>query len=114
IFLSMRFSASRIGKFNEYLYTFFKCLSEERLDYVESWYAAERDSDEEITIGDWIVQRRCPHLGADLSQTGTVENGVLTCNQHGWQFDLASGKCLTTSGHPIRSRECSSEVSAVE
>ena len=27
LFLSMRFSASRIGKFNEYLYTFFKCLS---------------------------------------------------------------------------------------
>lgn len=104
LFLSMRFSASRIGKFNEYLYTFFKCLSFERLDYVESWYAARRDSPEEIGIGDWIVQRRCPHLGADLAQTATVTSGVLTCSQHGWRFDLESGQCLSSAGHPIRSR----------
>lgn len=114
IFLSMRFSASRIGKFNEYLYTFFKCLSSERLDYVEGWYADQQDNGEETTIGDWVVQRRCPHLGADLSQTGTVQNGVLTCNQHGWQFDLKSGRCLTTSDHPIRSRRCAAEVSPVD
>lgn len=104
LFLSMRFSASRIGKFNEYLYTFFKCLSFERLDYVERWYAARRDSPEEIGIGDWIVQRRCPHLGADLSQTATVTDGTLTCSQHGWRFDLESGRCLSSAGHPIRSR----------
>jgi UDP-MurNAc hydroxylase len=27
---------------------------------------------------------------------------VLTCQLHGWRFDLASGKCLTSVGHQIR------------
>nr|MBA2364084.1 Rieske 2Fe-2S domain-containing protein [Chloroflexia bacterium] len=25
-----------------------------------------------------------------------VEDGVLTCTLHGWQFDLESGRCLTS------------------
>lgn len=29
---------------------------------------------------------RCPHRGMQLS-CGTVENGLLTCPYHGWQFD---------------------------
>ena len=44
----MRFSASRIGKFNEYLYTFFKCLSTDRIDYVENWYSEQSDTGEDI------------------------------------------------------------------
>jgi UDP-MurNAc hydroxylase len=28
----------------------------------------------------------------------------LTCQLHGWKFDLASGRCLTSVGHEIRSR----------
>jgi len=36
----------------------------------------------------------CPHRGGPLSE-GFVENGVLTCPWHGWQFQLASGECLT-------------------
>ena len=50
------------------------------------------------------MQRRCPHLRADLSKTGKIEDGVLTCSLHDWKWDLASGQCLTTHGHPIRSR----------
>jgi UDP-MurNAc hydroxylase len=29
---------------------------------------------------------------------------VLTCQLHGWKFDLTSGRCLTSVGHEIRSR----------
>ena len=36
----MRFRARRIGPYNEYLYTFFKCLAPDRLMYAEGWYAA--------------------------------------------------------------------------
>jgi len=50
------------------------------------------------------VQRRCPHLKADLTRFGIVDGGVLTCQLHGWKFDLASGRCLTSVGHEIRSR----------
>ncbi|MES1170240.1 MAG: Rieske 2Fe-2S domain-containing protein, partial [Leifsonia sp.] len=49
-----------------------------------------------------MVQRRCPHLRADLTKTGKIEDGVLTCSLHDWSWDLASGKCLTSQGHPIR------------
>ena len=39
LFLSMRFSAKRRGQYNEYVFTFFKCLSAERMSYAEGWYA---------------------------------------------------------------------------
>jgi len=110
LFLSLRFTAGRVGKFNEYLYTFFKCLSEERIDYVENWYSEQGDTGEDIVVGDWIVQRRCPHLRADLKKFATSDGNVLTCNLHSWQFDLASGRCLTSRGHEIRARKAGSDA----
>jgi UDP-MurNAc hydroxylase len=103
LFLSCRFSARRIGPYNEFIYTFFKCLSEERLQYAEGYFR-ERDNDpEEIVMGDWQFQRRCPHLKADLVRFGHVENDVLTCQMHGWKWRLTDGKCLTSVGKDIRS-----------
>ena len=104
IFLSMQFSVGRSGKFNEFLTTFLKCLSRDRIEYVENWYAEQSDQTEDVQLEDWVVQRRCPHLRADLTKTGKIEDGVLTCSLHDWKWDLASGKCLTTTGHPIRSQ----------
>jgi UDP-MurNAc hydroxylase len=104
IFLSMQFSVGRSGKFNEFLTTFLKCLSVDRIEYVENWYQEQTDQTEDAEIGDWVVQRRCPHLRADLTKTGKVdEDGVLTCSMHDWKWDLKTGRCLSTSGHPIRS-----------
>jgi len=102
LFLSCRFSAARIGQYNEFVYTFFKCLSEERLNYAEGWYAEQKPDEENIDLAGWTVQRRCPHLKADLSRFGKVEDGVLTCQMHGWKWNLESGKCLTSVGHDIR------------
>jgi len=104
LFLSCRFSAARIGQYNEFVYAFFKCLSEERLQYAEGWYDEhQRSSDtEDVRLGDWNVQRRCPHLKADLTRFGVIEGNVLTCQLHGWKFDLSSGRCLTSVGHEIR------------
>jgi UDP-MurNAc hydroxylase len=45
--------------------------------------------------GNYLVERRCPHLGGDLARFGEVQHGILTCTLHGWRFDLASGRCLT-------------------
>jgi len=104
LFLSCRFSAARIGQYNEFVYAFFKCLSEERLQYAEGWYDEnERSTDaEDATLGDWVVQRRCPHLKADLTRFGIIDDATLTCQLHGWKFDLVSGRCLTSAGHHIR------------
>ena len=105
IFLSMQFEVGRSGKFNEFLTTFLKCLSRDRIEYVENWYAEQTDQTEDAQLGDWLVQRRCPHLRADLTKTGKIEDGVLTCSLHDWKWDLATGKCLTSQGHPIRASE---------
>jgi UDP-MurNAc hydroxylase len=112
LFLSCRFTAARIGQYNEYVYAFFKCLSEERLQYAEGWYAEQRPDDEDITVQGWQFQRRCPHLKADLSVFGKVEEGVLTCQMHGWKWNLNSGKCMTSVGHDIRSAKAEEEASA--
>ncbi len=45
-----------------------------------------------------VVQRRCPHRGADLSY-GRVEDGGLRCIYHGWLFGV-TGKCLAQPGEP--------------
>lgn len=37
---------------------------------------------------------KCPHRGADLSQSRVV-NGKVTCHFHGLAFDVATGKCVS-------------------
>jgi len=106
LFLSMRFRARRIGPYNEYVYTFFKCLAPDRLMYAEGWYADKTHDEEDIRLGDWIIQRRCPHLRGDLSRFGEIEGTTLTCTVHGWQFDLETGHCVSTDddSKQLRSR----------
>ena len=104
LFLSMRFRANRVGPYNEYVYAFFKCLDPVRLMYAEGWYADTSQDEEEIQIGDWIVQRRCPHLRGDLSRFGETDGSILTCTMHGWQYDLSTGRCLTTDDDSYRMR----------
>jgi UDP-MurNAc hydroxylase len=106
LFLSMRFRARRVGLYNEYLYTFFKCLAPDRLMYAEGWYASQQGDEVDVQLGDWIVQRRCPHMQGDLSRFGKTDGTTLTCTVHGWQFDLATGRCLVSDSpsHRLRSR----------
>lgn len=103
IFLSTRFTAWRVGGYNEYLYTFFKCLTDERIAYADGWFAEAHDTSASIELGGYEIQRRCPHLKADLSKFGIVEGNTLTCNLHGWQWNLDNGRCLTSKGHELRS-----------
>ena len=102
IFLSTRFTAWRVGGYNEYLYTFFKCLTDERIAYADGWFAETHDDSASITMDGWDIQRRCPHLKADLSKFGVIEGSTLTCNLHGWQWNLENGRCLTARGHDLR------------
>jgi UDP-MurNAc hydroxylase len=114
LFLSCRFSAQRIGPYNEFVYVFFKCLSEERLNYAEGWFVEQNTTEaaESIELVGWEIQKRCPHLKADLSRFGSVKDGVLTCQMHGWKWRLADGKCLTSVGHDIRSAPVSEAAAA--
>lgn len=102
IFLSTRFKAWRVGGYNEFLYTFFKCLTDERIAYADGWFAEAHDDSASIELDGFLMQRRCPHLKADLSKFGVVEGSTLTCNLHGWQWNLDNGRCLTSKGHELR------------
>ncbi len=96
LFLSCRFTADRKGPYNEYVYIFFRCLSPERLQYAEG-YLSEKSSDDQFFECDgYRLQKRCPHMKADLTRFGSIDRGILTCSLHGWQFDLETGKCLTS------------------
>jgi UDP-MurNAc hydroxylase len=35
---------------------------------------------------------------------GRRDGNVLTCQMHGWQFDLDAGRCLTSADHEIRAQ----------
>lgn len=113
LFLSCRFRAERDGPYNEYLYSFFKCLTPERLQYAESYFSAHSGDDEMCELGDYRVQRYCPHQRADLQRFGKVEDGVLTCLMHGWRFDLKTGRCLTADTHKIKVESVGPQHTAV-
>jgi UDP-MurNAc hydroxylase len=101
LFLSCRFEASRKGTYNDYIYTFFKCLSEERIQYAEGFYAEHGPTQGTWEAAGYRIQKRCPHMKADLARFAVIEDGVLTCRLHNWQFELATGRCLTSTGHTL-------------
>lgn len=110
LFLSCRFRAWREGPFNEYVYNFFKSLSPERMRRTEAEamrkLAPPSDTDEEIQIGEWMVERYCPHRNADLTVFGELDGCTLTCTLHGWEFDLEQGGiCRSSSDRPLRVRK---------
>ncbi|MEY2445520.1 MAG: UDP-MurNAc hydroxylase [Ilumatobacteraceae bacterium] len=110
LFLSCRFRAWRAGPFNEYLYNFFKSLSPERMARAEAEAKRQLDplgdelADEEFRIGDYIVQRLCPHRLADLSVFGEIDDDEFVCTLHGWRFDLETGRCFTADDRKLRIR----------
>ncbi len=53
----------------------------------------------------YAIDNLCPHAGGPLGE-GPVENGIVTCPWHGWQFDIATGKNInlwdeSVSSYPI-------------
>ncbi|MBU6329991.1 MAG: Rieske 2Fe-2S domain-containing protein, partial [Acidobacteria bacterium] len=116
-FLSCRFRAWREGPFNEHVYNFFKSLSEERMVRTEAEARRRLDPDrggiaeETIVIGDYELQRTCPHRGADLTVFGEIQGDALVCTLHGWRFDLATGTCRNADDRALRIRPCAADPS---
>jgi UDP-MurNAc hydroxylase len=110
LFLSCRFRAWRQGPFNEYVYNFFKSLSEERMVRTEAEALRKLDpdrggiADETIIIDDYEMQRTCPHRGADLSVFGEIVGDEVVCTLHGWHFDLETGTCRNADDRALRIR----------
>lgn len=54
----------------------------------------------------------CPHQHADLAQ-GLLEHGSITCADHLWRFDLATGRCTSVPGAAVPvfvAREVSGQI----
>lgn len=43
----------------------------------------------------------CRHANANLA-AGRIQGHVVTCAQHGWQYDLRTGACLRGGDAPLR------------
>ena len=110
LFLSCRFEAERDGPYNEFVYNFFKCLTPERLEYAEGYYSEQSPVQEMWRCDGYLIQRRCPHLKADLKRFAQVDDGILTCTMHGWQFDLATGRCLTSDDRKLYTTPVTEEM----
>ena len=115
LFLSCRFRAWRRGEYNEFLYNFFKSLSVERMQRAEAEAVRRlkpQPPSEEIRVGDYVVERYCPHRKADLAVFGECDGSVLVCTLHGWKFDLETGRCLTAEDRALRVRRADREPSS--
>ncbi|MFC5496091.1 Rieske 2Fe-2S domain-containing protein [Caenimonas terrae] len=48
-----------------------------------------------------VFDSRCPHQATDITELG-LAGDTLTCPRHGWQFELAGGRCTAEGDRPLR------------
>lgn len=48
-----------------------------------------------------VFDSRCPHQVTDIPHLA-LQDGILTCPKHNWQFDVATGECVAVGKHPLR------------
>lgn len=48
----------------------------------------------------YAIEGTCPHLGGPLGE-GSLDQNLVTCPWHGWQFDITSGKCENMPGECV-------------
>ena len=48
----------------------------------------------------YAIENFCPHKGAPLAE-GNLSSHTIQCDWHGWQFDVRTGRCLTTTSGDI-------------
>lgn len=56
----------------------------------------------------FVYEDKCPHASWPLSQ-GTLNNFILECPGHGWEFDALTGRCLNAPAYcltPVNVRVC--------
>ena len=105
-FLSLRFEASRDPDlYNDHLLSLLKFAEAEALEAVER-FETSMVVDERIIVhaegGSYRIQRRCPHAGNDLLETGEILPGrILRCLAHHYEFALDTGKCVNGTCSPL-------------
>ena len=84
-------------------------LSEiEDLIYLSEMMDDSQNKKERVTVSDsdcsYMVDRYCPHMGADLKNVKISGNKFIVCPRHGWEFDLKNkGDCKNAHNSTINS-----------
>lgn len=52
----------------------------------------------------YCIENFCPHKGAPLAD-GQLCGPSVTCDWHGWRFDVTTGACLTRAGSRVETYE---------
>jgi NAD(P)H-dependent nitrite reductase small subunit len=52
----------------------------------------------------YCIENFCPHKGAPLAD-GQLHGHSVTCDWHGWRFDLRNGSCLNRPSEPVETFE---------
>lgn len=105
-FLSLRFEAWRYPDlYNDYLLGLLKFAHGEALTAVEQ-FETTMATEERITVHAegqaYRIQRRCPHAGNDLLDTGEILPGrILRCLAHHYEFSLDTGECVNGACSPL-------------
>src|SRR5574341_1778886 len=61
----------------------------------------------------FAIENTCPHQGGSLAD-GMLNEKIITCPLHSWQFDITTGECKMFEGAPkVKSFEVRSESGEV-
>lgn len=52
----------------------------------------------------YAIENFCPHKGAPLAD-GKLYAHAVTCDLHGWRFDVRTGACITNRSRPVETFE---------
>ena len=94
-FLSSKLKFKRIpDRYNPWILSFFRNLSIEKLNSIYNLKQSKEKSKEKIQVGDYLVEKYCPHQQYDLSHHSEVdlEKCEIQCLGHGWKWKLDTGK----------------------
>lgn len=65
--------------------------------FADAKLVAYRDRDGRVHV----ASAKCPHNGVDLNCTNApIEQGVIACPLHGWNFDTVTGACTLIPYNP--------------
>lgn len=101
--LSFRFQASRVPDvYDAALHNFLASEVEDLPALCEAVLEQEQRRERAVVAGGggqrYMVNRYCPHQGADLSEGWVEEGRYLVCPRHRWRFDLREGgRCVSNS-----------------
>jgi nitrite reductase (NADH) small subunit/3-phenylpropionate/trans-cinnamate dioxygenase ferredoxin subunit len=52
----------------------------------------------------YCIENFCPHKGAPLADGALLGHSV-SCDWHGWRFDIRNGSCLNRPSEPVETYE---------